>query len=96
MFDDTLSMGLRCVASSTTLTLLDVGGNSHLGNAGCLRILEVSGGLSQLNLSACGLKSPLPEEMMELVSQLRPRLRVFFLSNEIDRTDQLVMTSESL
>ena len=69
--------------------MLDVSGNDALANDGCLKLLTAGHAAPQLhfNMAACGMESPLPNE---LISALRWRLsrdKIEIAGNEIDQLD---------
>jgi len=92
---------------SSTLTLLDVSGNVSLGNDGVAQLLgsyhqhvgvaglEEEEGLA-LNLVACGMESPLPEELIRIILRLKrqgkgPRVTLDLFGNLIEKEDMSLM-----
>lgn len=85
------------------LCVLDVSGNVSLGNSGTLRLLKacssrIGGEDARLNLNmvACGMESPLPRELIEVVHLLRQRNKseVDLFGNLIDRNDMSLLNDK--
>jgi len=79
----------RYIAGLSGLRVLDVSGNDGLGNLGCLKLLQVcdSEANIKLNLSACGMRSSLPSDLITALSRRLAKGRVEIVGNAIDRTD---------
>lgn len=92
---------------SSSLTALDVSGNVSLGNEGVLELLGSfqcymsAAGVDRaeevnLNLVACGMESPLPEELVRLVLWLKegkggPTVTLDLFGNLIEKDDMLLL-----
>ena len=93
---------------SSSLTHLDVSGNVSLGNDGVTQLLSSYqqhvgvAGLEEeeglvLNLVACGMESPLPEELVKIVLRLKrrddtgPRVSLDLFGNLIEKEDMALM-----
>ena len=79
----------RLIESWECLKLLDVSGNAGLANEGCLKLLQHCRHREDLkiDLRSCGMSSPLPGELRELISELAAKKKVEILGNDIDSTD---------
>ena len=71
------------------LRLLDVSGNEGLANDGCLQLLQCckTRGEMKMDLRSCGIHSPLPTQLRELLSELVARRRVEIVGNDFDFAD---------
>ena len=70
--------------------MLDVSGNEELGNDGSLQLLTAGHAALQLhfNMAACGMKSPLPNELISVLLQRLSRDKIEIAGNEIDQQDR--------
>ena len=85
----------RLIEHQLCLKLLDVSGNEELGNQGCLDLLHCCASAAdlRLNLAACGMCSPLPNELITTLSELLAKRRVEIVGNDVDQTDHMLMFS---
>ena len=83
------------VEHQSCLKLLDVSGNEGLRNQGCLEVLHRCAVMAdlRLNLAACGMCSPLPNELITNLSDHLTKRRVEIVGNDIDQTDHMLMFS---
>ena len=83
----------RYLPSTSTLRLLDLSGNTELGNCGCLQVLQACRklSLSSLSLAACGMVSPLPDTLIQILNSLTCKIEL--AGNSIDSTDKLLIKS---
>ena len=83
------------VEHQSCLKLLDVSGNEGLRNQGCLELLQCCAVMAdlRLNLAACGMCSPLPNELITTLSERLTKRRVEIVGNDIDQTDHMLMFS---
>ena len=89
---------LLSVASRLSLSELqglDLSGTPRLGADGCLQLLQLHKRLSRLNLAGCGLRSPLPEAVLQGIGEwLAGKKAVLELAgNQISRTDKLLIAT---
>ena len=99
---------LRYISSSSALRVLDISGAVHLGNIGSLKVLRACCGCGmfahelkedederRVCLKGCGLISPLPSELVDLLkSVLKGRRRdatVDLSGNKIDDSDKHIL-----
>ena len=75
----------RLIEHQLCLKLLDVSGNEGLGNQGCLELLHCCTMMAhlRLNLAACGMCSPLPNEVITNLLELLAKRRVEIVGNDI-------------
>ena len=85
----------RVIEHQLCVKLLDVSGNEGLGNQGCLELLHCCTMMAhlRLNLAACGMCSPLPNEVITTLLELLAKRRVEIVGNDIDQTDHMLMFS---
>lgn len=83
----------RYLPSASTLRSLDLSGNTELGNRGCLQVLRACRklSLSRLSLAACGMVSPLPDTLVQMLSSFTCKIEL--TGNSIDSTDKLFIRS---
>lgn len=79
----------RFVADHSCLKVLDVSGNEGLGNHGCVELLHCCATAVdlRLNLAACNMNSPLPNELITALSNLLAKHRVEVIGNKISQAD---------
>lgn len=85
----------RCVADHPCLKVLDVSGNEGLGNRGCVELLHCCATAEdlRLNLAACNMNSPLPNELITALSKLLAKHRAEVIGNKISQADHMLMSS---
>ena len=71
------------------LKLLDVSGNEGMGNQGCLELLTCCAIKTDIKvkLGSCGIRSPLPNELIKTLAAMAANHRVVIVGNAIDEAD---------
>ena len=86
----------RYIAQSSLLQSVDVSGAAHLGNSGCIKVLQAyccgrgtfENTGRRLCLKGCGMESTLPDELVDLLNSALKDSAVDMSGNKIDTSDK--------